>query len=198
MPDCMLAYVPVLLALVLSGGSPSSRAEDPQPQDPPTRQSPARSPQQLLRSLVGRWKGTCKTWTAGKLIDESAVEGEFRPLLGGKLVRHTYEGSMREKPRSGEETFVYNAAEKRFEVAWFDEFHMNYAILFSTGKPTERGFSVLGSYRMAPGQKPWGWRTDYEFNGADRLTIRAFNVTPDGRDEPAVELVYERMPTERR
>lgn len=54
----------------------------------------------LLKSLVGSWEGTCRTWfEPGKLADESQVKGTIYPLRGEIFVRHEYEGMIQGKPR---------------------------------------------------------------------------------------------------
>jgi len=152
-----------------------------------------RMPKELLNSMVGKWEGTCRTWfTPDKLEDDSKVTGEIRPILNGKFFRHSYEGSMKGKPRRGEETIVFNSVDKRFEVAWFDDFHMPYAILFSDGEATERGFWVKGKYDTGPGTPQWGWKTVYELIDNDHLTITAYNITAEGQEYKAVEIVYVR------
>lgn len=152
------------------------------------------TPQEFLPALIGKWKGECSTWfEPGVLADVSAVEGEISALVGKNMLKHEYEGAIQGKQRHGVEWIAYNAIGNRFEIAWFDSFHMNYAILYSVGPAAESGFSVFGEYDVGEGHPRWGWRTMFRLDDPEHLVLQAYNVMPDGLEALAVEIRYHKV-----
>jgi hypothetical protein len=54
--------------------------------------------------------------------------------------------------------------------------------------------SMLGSYAyvIPETEQHWGWRTSIEFPSDDEVVITAYNISPEGEEAKATEVVYNR------
>lgn len=54
---------------------------------------------------------------------------------------------------------------------------------------------VLGSYAyVTPDtEQYWGWRTNIEIISPEKIVLTAYNISPDGDETKATEIVYEKV-----
>jgi hypothetical protein len=148
-----------------------------------------------LARLAGDWKGHARTFIEpGKPPMEAAWEGRMARVLGGRFLRFEYRSALFDAPLAGELLIAYESGEALWRMSWADSFHTGTAILVSVGdgSPDAQPVSVRGSYFAAPGHPHWGWRTELHDGEAGALTLRMYNISPEGQEDLGVEVVLKR------
>jgi hypothetical protein len=138
---------------------------------------------------VGEWRGVARTYLdPSKPPLEAPWEGHIASLLGGRFVRFTYRSSIEGTPLAGELLIAWESGEKLWRTSWVDSFHTGSAILSSVGQLEAQALDVRGSYFAAPGHPHWGWRTELDDGKDGTLTLRMYNISPEGQEDLGVEV----------
>jgi hypothetical protein len=146
-----------------------------------------------LAKLAGEWEGTTRVWfEPDKLGDEAPIHGAIRSALGGRCLVHEYQTLFMGEQEQGIALYTWHIDRQCYECAWIDSSHTGTQIMYSEGTRGQDRFSVLGSYGGHDGDPVWGWRTEMTLVDEDHLIITAFNISPEGDEAKAVEIVYAR------
>jgi hypothetical protein len=146
-----------------------------------------------LIDCTGEWHGSKVLNDPSRSEPEiSKADAELTPLLEGRFVRLDYTWRYRGERQEGSLLIGCDPDTAVASVHWIDMYHMGRSVMVSSGTCGDDGvISVLGSYAAPPGPD-WGWRTVITPGGQERLEFAMYNITPDGREELAVEARFER------
>jgi len=153
-------------------------------------------PHHQMQKLIGSWKGVSKTWfEPGNPSDESSITGSIKSILDDRFVLHEYSSSLGGKPLQGIMIIGYHLALEKYQCSWVDSFHNGTAMMFCDGKRGSQQMAVTGEYSYVTPEKEhvWSWRTEIEMKNDDTLVITAYNISPEGEEDKATEIVYEKV-----
>ncbi len=146
---------------------------------------------QLLQ-LIGDWSGNSKTFfEPGILGDESQVKAQITAMFDGRFINIAYQSSVQGSPFQGTMILGYYLLDNTWQMVWVDTFHMGTGIMHAKAIADGNEFNVLGQYSSG-GESPefWGWRTVIKKPSADQFILSAFNITPQGQEDLAIEMNF--------
>jgi hypothetical protein len=137
--------------------------------------------------FVGSWAGDSTLYTPWMEPKEQSCESTVvvAPVAKGKFLSFAYTWSHEGKDHEG--LLIVGNANKAEEAtgAFIDSWHMSTNVMQFKGSVNEHGvIHLLGSYAAPPGPD-WGWRIEIRSEG-DTLTLKMFNISPEGAEEIAV------------
>jgi hypothetical protein len=140
----------------------------------------------------GHFSGTSMLRDPEYGIDEQCVsDATLTAVLGGRFLRIDYDWKYRDEPQEGSLLLGHDPKSGEATAYWVDTWHNGFRGMFLTGERSAPGlFSLRGSYAAPPGPD-WGWRMHIHMVEGNSLKIVMHNVTPDGREELAVESRYD-------
>ena len=146
-----------------------------------------------IDSLVGgsgRWKGTYRLLEPSRPLQQSHSVASVTPVIGERFVRIDYTWSYDGQPQEGSLLCGYDRKRRVVVAAWIDSWHMGDKFMSCEGTVRKNGtIDISGSYSVQS-SPDWGWRTVIEATKADTLRMVMYNVSPDGKEELAVEATF--------
>ncbi|MBL8521210.1 MAG: DUF1579 family protein [Betaproteobacteria bacterium] len=148
--------------------------------------------------LSGEWKGVKRLYLEGARGPEilCGMRLTLAAAARGCFDEFAYTWSFEGRPCEGVLLLGYDEPADLATAAWIDSWHQSARVMHLSGSRTnERTFSVRGAYAAPPGPD-WGWRIDIgvpRIEAPDLLSIKMFNVSPEGGEELAVVMELERV-----
>lgn len=145
-----------------------------------------------MRGLTGAWKGTKRLWLhPGAPVKESTCVATVSLAANGRFLHVGYTW-QEDGLQQGVLIIGIQKDGKTVGAAWIDSWHNGDLIMDLTGSvDTEGALDVRGSYPAPPGPD-WGWRIKVRAVDATRWELRMYNITPDGQEADAVEIIFSR------
>lgn len=131
-------------------------------------------------SHQGRFVGPNRLWLMPG-TPAHVSEGSLEIAGDRVLVRWAHDGAAKE----GEIVLAGPAASCR--ASFKDTFHAADGMVFH-GAVSGRELRLYGTFSIGDGSPEWGWRITLDWADPEHVTLRMFNVKPDGSEKLAVDL----------
>ena len=146
-----------------------------------------------LAGLAGNWTGTNKLylpWLPGGLW-ESGSTSRVSLKVDGQFIGFEYTWSYEGKPHEGMLILGCDGKSDAVQAVWTDSWHNSDTLMLCDGTIDDNGKIDIKGYYAVPDHPDWGWRTEI-IPGETSYRYVMYNVTPEGKEELAVETDFER------
>lgn len=149
----------------------------------------------MLKTLVGKWKVTTKSWQSENSAPEvTSGTSTFKAVLGGRFVQQDFKGKMMGQSYEGTGMMGFNNVTKKFESSWHDSMSTASMRLEGTFNPTTKVIGEEGEYHCPIKKSVQKMRSEFKIIDKNNATFTMF--VPDletGKEFKGMEQVYKRM-----
>ena len=199
----MIKMTVLALALGFAASNPVSAADEKAPAMDPKKAemmkawheaSTPGAEHAMLKSLVGKWKVTSKSWESeGSKPEETVGTSTFKSIMGGRFVQQDFKGKMMGMPYEGTGMLGFNNITKKFESSWYDSMSTASMNFEGTYDAATKTISEAGEFECPVRKGPQKMRS--EFKMVDKDTVQFTMYMPDmitGKEYKGMEQVYKR------
>jgi hypothetical protein len=142
----------------------------------------AEEPAGVLSAWEGNWTGSNTLWFIPR---NKALPSDATAVVEPATLSYTW--AFKGKPQSG--TLEVSGTAETLTAVWNDTWHTREAMTLQ-GSVADGRITLFCTY-PPDAKKPWGWRIEI---GAEEsnLVMRMVNITPKGKEFPAVEMIVAR------
>lgn len=149
---------------------------------------------QKLAEMVGTWDAEVSMWMEPSAPPMTSTGvGTFSLMLGGRYLRHDFEGSAMGRPFKGLGITGYDKFRQEYFDLWFDD--MSTGMMLTRGVPDSTGNVVHYTGKMddpMSGRKDIPSRTVLTRIDGDTCKMEMFAADESGNEVKAMEIVYKR------
>lgn len=147
-----------------------------------------------LEYLVGEWSTKTKFWMSPKeKAQESIGKSSFEPILDGKFVKESVEGTAMGKPMKGVAFIGYDNMKKKYVTVWMD--NMSTAIYQFEGDSPDKGKTInsVSEFTCPMTGQNKTVRSTLKKVGKNKVQYEHFEKDPSsGKEFKAMEVTYTR------
>ena len=144
-----------------------------------------------LEKIIGSWSGDSQLFLEGDLYTCKST-ANISEGIRSQFIFVSYLWDFEGTPQEGTIIFNSQVSQVPTKADWLDSWHMRNDIMTCMGTMDEKGVVALhGSYSV-PSSPDWEWRIELEVID-DTLELRMFNIPPQGKEEPAVKALSDRV-----
>lgn len=153
--------------------------------------------QALIEALTGEWSGHKALHLGNPNEPDHRCQSHLsaHPVAMGKFIELRYTWNYEQQNHEGL-LLLGSTDSGEATAAWVDSWHQSGSVMSLKGQRTaDKQFTLNGSFSV-PGGPDWGWRIELDLGQQkdSELSIKMFNVSPEGEATLGVKMHYQQDP----